>query len=295
MGLAPDLLSDWSSIEGKDRGVTTVVPGEQFRKLGDGVYSMNPRRPADYDALLEELAGAGRFPQKIAHLWNVTPLEPTESEIEDPEEGLDLSFYSLLYLAQALGRQNLNQPVHIGVIANGMQQVAGEAVPHPEKATLLGPCKVIPHEFPNITCTSIDIALPEPGCWREERLIGQLISELSGNASDAVIAYRGHQRWVQTFSPLRFDEAVAGKGLLREGGTYLITGGLGGIALTLAEHLAKTVKANLVLVGRRGLPPRDGWAKWLESHDDQDKTSVRIRKVQGLEQMGAGSSSPRRT
>ena len=57
--------------------------------------------------------------------------------------------------------------------------------------------------------------------------------------------------------------------------------------MALAEHLAKTVQAKLVLVGRRGLPPRDDWAKWLESHDDQDKTSVRIRKVQGLEQLGA--------
>jgi len=286
-GFSARLVERLVSIEGKDRGVTTVVPGRRFRKLGDGLYSMNPRRPADYDALLEELAGAGRFPPKIAHLWNVRPSEPVEARIEDQEEDLDLSFYSLLYLAQALGRQNLNQPVHIGVIANGMQQVAGEVVPHPERATLLGPCKVIPHEFPKITCTTIDIALPQPGCWREERLIGQLISELSGNLSDAVIAYRGHQRWVQTFSALRFDEAVTGKGLLRTGGTYLITGGLGGIALTLAEHLAKRVKANLVLVGRHGLPPRDGWAKWLESYDDQDKTSVRIRKVQGLEQMGA--------
>ena len=35
---------------------------------------MNPSQPADYDALLEELAGAGRFPQKIAHLWNVTTI-----------------------------------------------------------------------------------------------------------------------------------------------------------------------------------------------------------------------------
>ena len=40
-------------------------------------------------------------------------------------------------------------------------------------------------------------------------------------------------------------------------------------------------------MGHRGLPPRNDWAKWLESHDDSDKVSIRIRKVQGLEQLGA--------
>ena len=286
--LVERLASQRDSLEGKGHGVTTVVPGKQFRKLSDGVYSLNPNEPTDYDALLAELAQAGRFPQKIAHLWNITPLEPIESATEDLETGLDLSFYSLLYLAQALGRQNLTESVHIGVVANGMQQVAGEAVPHPEKATLLGPSKVIPHEFPNITCKTIDITLPEPGSWQEERLLNQLISELSADFSSAVVAYRGHQRWVQTFVPLRLDQAVAAKRPpLRQGGTYLITGGLGGIALALAEHLAKTVQANLVLVSRHGLPPRNAWAKWLASHDHQEKTSVRIRKVQGLEQFGA--------
>ena len=46
---------------------------------------------------------------------------------------------------------------------------------------------------------------------------------------------------------------------LREGGVYLITGGLGGIALGLAGHLARDYRAKLVLLARRGLPPRAEW------------------------------------
>jgi hypothetical protein len=41
---------------------------------------------------------------------------------------------------------------------------------------------------------------------------------------------------------------------VRPGGTYLITGGLGGVGVLLAEHLARAGAARLVLVSRSGLP-----------------------------------------
>ncbi len=73
---------------------------------------------------------------------------------------------------------------------------------------------------------------------------------------------------------------------LRQKGVYLITGGLGGIGLELAEHLAKTVQARLVLVGRRSFPARSAWNDWLETNPANDGTSRRIRKVQGCEAAG---------
>ncbi|TAL41542.1 MAG: SDR family NAD(P)-dependent oxidoreductase, partial [Methylovulum sp.] len=43
---------------------------------------------------------------------------------------------------------------------------------------------------------------------------------------------------------------------IRTGGTYLITGGCGGLGLIFAEHLAKTYKAQLILTGRSPLDER---------------------------------------
>ncbi|NJN68208.1 MAG: SDR family NAD(P)-dependent oxidoreductase, partial [Chloroflexaceae bacterium] len=74
---------------------------------------------------------------------------------------------------------------------------------------------------------------------------------------------------------------------LRDGGVYLILGGLGGIGLTLAEHLARTRRARLALVGRSALPPRPTWAEWLAEHNEQDPTSQRIQAVEALEALGA--------
>jgi polyketide synthase PksJ len=74
---------------------------------------------------------------------------------------------------------------------------------------------------------------------------------------------------------------------LTDGGVYLITGGLGGIGLSLAEYLAQTVHAKLILVGRSSFPDRDKWEQWLVSHDEGDPVSHKIRKLKSLEALGA--------
>ncbi|HXR36834.1 MAG TPA: SDR family NAD(P)-dependent oxidoreductase, partial [Candidatus Binataceae bacterium] len=74
---------------------------------------------------------------------------------------------------------------------------------------------------------------------------------------------------------------------LRERGVYLITGGLGGLGLTLAEALARAVHARLVLLGRAAMPPRATWDEWLTAHGAADPVSARIRKLRDLELAGA--------
>ena len=158
-----------------------------------------------YDALLKELLALHKIPNMIVHLWNVTSNDHAQSGIEIFEKLQDLGFYSLIFLAQALGKQNILDPLRIGVVSTHLQEVTGEEVLCPEKATVLGPCKVIPQEYPNISCLSIDLVIPPSGTPHEEKLIDQLIAELVAKPSDAVVAYRGNHRWVQTFEAVRLD------------------------------------------------------------------------------------------
>ena len=264
-------------------GVHSVVVliGEQFAIRSEGVYTLNPRQPADYDALLEELRALDMLPQTIAHLWNITP-----GEAQPSERALDLSFYSLLFLAQALGRHGLADPLRIGIVSNKLQQVSTETCLCPEKATLLGPCIVIPQEYPNIACQSIDIVLAEPGTPAATELAEQLIAELAAPVADRIIAYRGCHRWVQTFEPTRIDQ-TRGKSRLRAGGVYLISGGLGGIGLTLADYLARTVRAKLVLTGRSAFPARTEWQARLATADEPAALKQTIQQLLALEALGA--------
>ena len=73
---------------------------------------------------------------------------------------------------------------------------------------------------------------------------------------------------------------------LRQGGVYLITGGLGSIGLTLAECLAETVQAKLVLTGRSSFPARSDWERHLATDGDAD-VSRKIRALLKLEELGA--------
>ncbi|GAB1537616.1 hypothetical protein NUACC21_02650 [Scytonema sp. NUACC21] len=276
-----------NKLEKQNQNIITVTIGEQFTKLSDYQYTINPQNHRDYDVLINELERQNKLPKTIIHLWSVTHCREQKLEIEEVEKAQITGFYSLLYLAQVLGRQETTDNFEITVISNNLQPVTANEVLCPEKATLLGPIKVISQEYLNINCRSIDVILPENGSWQEEQLVEQLLAELKVLDSEKLIAYRGLNRWVQAFEPVRFEKIKIEKPRLREKGVYLITGGLGGIGLTLAEYLAQTVQAKLLLVGRSAFPKKDEWEQWLAAHDESDRTSRKIRKVRELEQLGA--------
>ncbi len=293
-GLGHDFVAQ---LRAAGASVVTVTPGYQYGKR-DHSYTIDPRQLEDYEDLIADLAERDLLPQRIAHLWSITPPDKLiRSRLTYFEETSSQGFYSLLFLAQALANEAITEPMNLFVMADGVQQVSDEAVPYPEKATLLGPVRVIPQEFPNITVTLVDLNLPvadanngnghSTSAHGKAHLLQALQNELTAEASNQLVAYRGEQRWQQSLEPAPIAEGSASDSLLRPGGVYLITGGLGGIGLTHAEYLAKNFQAKLILVNRSALPPRDQWNHWLNQHAPQDATSRKIRKVLALEASGA--------
>ncbi|NEQ08206.1 MAG: SDR family NAD(P)-dependent oxidoreductase [Moorea sp. SIO4E2] len=266
--------------------VVVVKVGESFIKQRDYLYTLNPEQSNDYDTLLNELRTLNLLPNSIVHLWNVTPNSCAELNWEWVDKAQNLGFYSLLYLAQALGKHNFTEECQVTIVSNNMQDVDGEEWLCPEKATLLGPVKVIPREYSTITCRSVDIVIPQ-STRKIEILVDKLLNELVTTSEDEVIAYRGNHRLVQTYDSLRLEQSDNERSRLREEGVYLITGGLGGIGLVLAEYLANTVRAKLILIGRSAFPERSEWEQWLTTHDQQDKISRKIQKIKELEATGA--------
>jgi non-ribosomal peptide synthase protein (TIGR01720 family) len=287
-------LAEKLELQGHD--IITVAIGEQFTKLGDRVYAINPQTSSDYDSLLQELSILNLNPNAIAHFWSVTANDtlPSNQSLEQPESShqfledtQNCGFWSLLFLAQALGRRNINDALKLIVVTSNVHDITGEDSLCPEKATILGACKVIPQEYPKISCCNIDIVISSCENPPVQKLLDSLVTEITSQRTDDIVAYRGYHRWVQTFESVRLDRDIASKTKLREGGVYLITGGLGGIGLVLAENLAQTAQAKLILVGRKGLPERSQWEQWLATHDNRDSVSRKIEKVLALEKLGA--------
>lgn len=278
-------IGDRLEKEGCD--VVRVTAGNQFLKFDDKSFEINPGKRDDYDELLSELRLANRMPEAIYHLWCVTSSDHTHAGVGPCTQCQDSGFYSLLFLAQSIGA--FADPVELVVVSNNLHQVTGDELLHAEKATVLGPCKVIPREFPNIKCRSIDVVVSESDskslAWLAEGLVAELASGDSESVS--IAAYRGTRRWVPSFEAVRLAKPTERKAGLRQEGVYLITGGLGGIGLALAKHLARAVRARIVLVGRSAFPPRHEWETWLETREPEDDVSHKIRQVQALEQLGA--------
>jgi len=264
--------------------VRTVVPSASFAELEPGRYGLRPSEREDYDALLEAIAASGSLPTGIVHGWTAGPPADEPVSPEAVRAAQDLGFFSVLHLAQAIAKHYGSTEATLTVVSSNLQDVTGQDVIEPGKATVLGLCKLVPKELPNIACHSVDVR--RPSAQPDHLVAGQLLEELVAQPGDRQVAYRGHKRWIWSFESIRVPPVEGVPGLLRERGIYLVTGGLGGIGLALAEDLARQVRARLVLLGRSEFPVRDEWDRYLGEHDEADRTSRRIRQLQAVEDLG---------
>lgn len=263
--------------------VTLVTAGKTFAPVADSRYTINPHQASDYQVLVQKLHETGHLPDTVLHLWNMAPVLPGNAH-ETFAKAQWRGYYSLLFLAQALAQAHVVTPLQLWVISANLHQVESQDVIHPEKATLLGPCKVIPQEYAHLTCHSLDVTGDAAAATE---VVRQILAEAVAKTGDVAIAYRGRRRWVQTFEPITWSDSFQNSPTLRQNGVYLMTGGLGGVGHILATYLAQTVQARLVLTGRTALPPRDTWAEWCANHDEQDPVRQKIARVQALEALGA--------
>jgi amino acid adenylation domain-containing protein len=270
--------------------VIRVQAGPSFQAVNGDHFTLNPELATDYDHLLQMLQNTHQMPEAIINCWGITA-------VAEPPAGVagtgntNRWFYSSLFLARAFGKQTGAKPVKLKILSNNLHQIFAEGVVYPEKATLLGPCKVIPQEYPGINCQSIDLVLPEPGTTAESELIDRIILEFQLETPEPVVAYRGGQRWSVKYEPVKLDMDKHNQNSpaisLKQGGVYMITGGLGGLGLVLAEYLAREVQAKLVLVGRSDFPAPETWPEWCANHPPTAPIAYKIKILQSCRDLGA--------
>ncbi len=261
------------------RVVSLVAEGESFAANGDGTFLLNPASRGDYEALFRRLAEDGRAPNVIADCRGISPATAPDA---------DTMHEALLQIMRAAAERQLDRkPLRLGIITTGMRAVTGKEMVSPEKALLLGPGRVIPNEFPAVRCLTVDLEQPTHPEELPE-LAAHVEAELTALSPEpAVVAYRNGRRWVESFEPVRLASPSPANVPLRENGTYVVTGGLGGVGFALAEYLATHLRAKLVLVGRTALPAAPERGNWLATHAEDDTISVLLRRVAALEAAGA--------
>jgi len=270
----------------KDSGhdVVIVTIDTQYHQGGEATFAINPEESRGYTMLLQTLKEQGKVPTRIVHCWSLSTESFPPLTAHLFQECQRYGYYSLLFLAQAIATAGIEDRLSLTVISNKLYDVSGDEMIVPEKITLLAPCMVIPQEYTNITCSSIDIVQPQPGTVAEERLLAQLLAEIEQGTHDLMVAYRGNRRLIRTYEAARFEDTATNG--LRQHGTYLIIGGLGKVGLLLAQHLARTVKARLILLSRTRVPDRSEWPQWVDSHSEDTPMSRVLKTLLILETVG---------
>ncbi|WP_035178644.1 type I polyketide synthase [Alkalihalobacterium bogoriense] len=243
----------------------------------NGHYFINPANLEHYQQAMEQILKRNGVPHKILHLWAI-------DDHHSYEHGLDAYFYSFIYTMQALEQLSADNQVDLFVISNEMHTITGFEHSHHLKGVVRGPAKVIPQEFPHVRCRSIDLSVQSSP--DQSVVVAALYDEVVSEEQDEVVAYRGNYRFIENYERFTMPKREASAtDVIKEEGVYFITGGLGGIGLTIAKQLAKKYRAKLILTGRSSFLEQEKWESWLQANQG-DRTSEKIKAIQEIQNNG---------
>ena len=177
------------------------------------------------------------------------------------------------------------------VTRGGLAVDSGADIPesgNPAIGSLRGLVRVLAYEHPALRTTLLDL---DP----QDTSARSLVRELSAPSADDVVAWRGSRRFVERLN--RAAEPERGPGaVVRADGSYIVTGGLGGIGLKVAAWLVEEGAARVVLNGRstpseaaqQMLDDLGGRAEIVVELGDIAEAGVAERLVSSAEQTGRG-------
>jgi polyketide synthase PksN len=216
-------------------GITLALPGNAFAEIAPGVFTLDPGSEAQFGQLLAALQDRDQLPRAVLHR-HASP---------DAGEALRLGVGALQNLCKALIGRKAGGRVRFLSFFDG-----GDDAGMPFGAALAGFYKSLSLEHPGYDAKVVDMRSDAAGPAEQVRIA---MAELGGDDWAAgEIGYLGagvrHVREYVAYEANRATDMP-----LRQGGVYLVTGGLGGLGWIVAGYLARHVGARLVLVGRSAL------------------------------------------
>ncbi|MCP3097313.1 SDR family NAD(P)-dependent oxidoreductase [Myxococcus sp. K15C18031901] len=230
-----------------ERGESCVVveAGVGYARLGEDHYRVAPERLEDFQVLLREAFSEASPCKGLVHLFGLD-VAPAVAEPQAFQQVVTLAGSSVVHLLQAWAQRGWRDAPRLWLVTSGLQVVVpGEAPGAPTSAPLAGLATVIAHEHPELRCAQVDLsATPAP----EE--VRALTEEVLADATEDRVALRGSLRHVSRLVRGLPGHAAASPRAPRMDGTWLVTGGLGGLGLEVAKWLARQGARHLALCGR---------------------------------------------
>lgn len=259
-----EIMRSWGEV------CTLVFQSEEYEQIASGEFRINPANPSHFQQLLQAIPTV----HSVVHLWSLDA--PEILSVADLEKTSKTCCGSTLHLVQALVNSYTETPC-LWLVTRGAQAVNGHHVEQVAQSPLWGMGKVIALEHPELNCVCVDLDPKAPDVARV------ILEEITSATSEDQVAFRDGTRyvarlvrskppasWLRSESfrlegselgtldigkivvtqPKGIGDAPSDTVSFREDSSYLITGGLGGLGLLVAQWLVERGAKNLVLVGR---------------------------------------------
>ncbi|MDC0746351.1 type I polyketide synthase [Polyangium mundeleinium] len=238
----------WLLLGGGELGASTRAALEAAGHLA--VHAAIPEDAAGARALFGAVF-AGQLPTGVVHLGNLEA--GGELDTDAIETALACGCDSVLATVQALAVAADRDLPRLWLVTRGAQSLGGGPRHRvaAAQAMALGLGRVIAAEHTRLRCARVDLDPDHPAGE-----IDAVRAELLADDAEDEVAWRGGERHVarlqrRSLERRRAQDLPAGARVRRDG-SYLVTGGLGGLGLSVAGWLAEQGAGHLVLVGRSG-------------------------------------------
>ena len=236
--------------------------------------------PDDYVALFRSLAGALTATTRIVHLWAARPVSAL-----DAREDFERCFYSLLWMTRAMGETGVQTLIDATIVVEGLHKVESGDASVPARATVVGPRNVIPRERENVSMRTIDIVATDLDAGDSRMLAQRILAEVQGGAECNTVALRGETRWTRVLERVSLPAGESAD-CSKAGQVWVITGGLGGLGLALAEHVAAGKPAAIVLLSRRAFPANEQWTRIEDDEAGDASTRLVVSRLAAIAKSG---------
>jgi phthiocerol/phenolphthiocerol synthesis type-I polyketide synthase D len=245
-----------------DDAETKALVAEFTTRLSSPTRRVISERLSDESAVLEAVAKAAADPDFPA-VGMIAFVGERSFDGDDPDGALERA-HELIWMVSVAARAAVDgrhgTPPRLWLVTRNGLAVRDDEPGDPAIGALKGlvrnwrfpgeAARVLAGE-PDVGATLVDL----DGADGLENLVAALMSELEAPAKDDVIARRTGLRYVERLSRAVLD-ADEHHAVVRADGSYIITGGLGGLGMVVARWLAERGAGRLVLNGRSD--PSDG-------------------------------------
>jgi acyl transferase domain-containing protein/acyl carrier protein len=244
-------------VEAQGHKAILVSRGIAYERTSSRLIRIRAQQPEDIRQIFESVMAADEPGFRgIVHLWSIDASLPEDATAAAMEASQALGCLSVLRLVQEMARAQWREAPHLWVVTKGGQAAGENNLPvDPAQAPVWGLGRVIAQEHPAFSGGLVDLEPNSSG----SRSAQQLWEEICNPDGEDQLAFRQGRRFVARLVRKRRSNHSETPLRWRSDASYLITGGLGDLGLTVAHWMVAQGARRLILMGRTELPPRSSW------------------------------------